>query len=245
MATGHPARAIWQGHLLQFESQPDWLIQRRMALRLLLLFVLFELVLGPRLGFWSLPVWWRLPLQWTAMLLALRWCAVSLRTVGFKPWSMWTRTERWYFPQAVILANLIFFALFAAQFPAMAPAPAPAYVATLMLLIVTQLLWGAWQELIYRGLLQTALRCWCRPWTALLIANTVFTFGPLHCYHFLLDHSWLATVGMFAAIWVIGLLFGFLFMRTRNLWLVAVLHAIGNAYIEGPPLLARWLTQSS
>lgn len=238
--TANPARAIWQGHLLQFESQPDWLIERRLALRLLWFFIVFELVLGPRLGWWSLPVSWRLPLQWTAMLLALQWSAVSYRAIGFKPWSVWTRTERWYLPQAVVLANVIFFALFAAPFLAMASAPA--YVTTLLLLIFTQLLWGAWQELIYRGLLQTALRHWLRPWPALLIANTAFTFGPLHFYHFSIERSWLATLAMFAAIWFIGLLFGFLFMRTRNLWLIAVLHGIGNVYIDGPALLAHWLT---
>ncbi|QGX39748.1 CPBP family intramembrane glutamic endopeptidase [Permianibacter aggregans] len=240
--TAKPARAIWQGHLLQFESQPDWPIERRLVLRLLWLFIVFELVLGPRLGWWSLPVSWRLPLQWTAMLLALHWSAVSYRAIGFKPWSIWTRTERWYLPQAVVLANLIFFALFSAQFLALASAPA--YVATLLLLILMQLLWGAWQELIYRGLLQTALRHWLRPWPALLIANTAFTFGPLHFYHLFIERSWLATLAMFTAIWFIGLLFGILFLRTRNFWLIAVLHGIGNVYIDGPAMLARWLTQS-
>lgn len=228
---------------MQFGSQPDWLIERHQALRLLVVFAAFELVLGPRTSLWSLPVWWRLPLQWTAVLLALHWIAVSLATAGFKPWSLWTRTERWYLPQAVLLANLIFYGLYAAQFLPLASAAA--FVPTLLLLIFSQLLWGAWQELMYRGLLQTALRHWCRPWSALLIANIAFTFGPLHCYHFFVERSLLATAMMFAAIWFIGLLFGLLFMRTRNLWLVAVLHGIGNVYIGGPELLARWLSLSS
>jgi membrane protease YdiL (CAAX protease family) len=36
---------------------------------------------------------------------------------------------------------------------------------------------------------------------------------------------------MFASIFAIGLFFGVLFNRSGNLWIVAVLHGIGNAYI--------------
>jgi membrane protease YdiL (CAAX protease family) len=36
---------------------------------------------------------------------------------------------------------------------------------------------------------------------------------------------------MFAAIFLIGLFFGVLYRRSGNLWIVGVLHAIGNAYI--------------
>ena len=36
---------------------------------------------------------------------------------------------------------------------------------------------------------------------------------------------------MIAAIFAIGLFFGILFHRSGNLWIVAILHGIGNAYI--------------
>ena len=36
---------------------------------------------------------------------------------------------------------------------------------------------------------------------------------------------------IFAAIFAIGLFFGVLYKRSGNLWIVAVFHAIGNAYI--------------
>ena len=36
---------------------------------------------------------------------------------------------------------------------------------------------------------------------------------------------------MFAAIFLIGLFFGVLFRRSGNLWMAAIFHAIGNAYI--------------
>ena len=36
---------------------------------------------------------------------------------------------------------------------------------------------------------------------------------------------------MFASIFAIGLFFGILFRRSGNLWIVAFIHGIGNAYI--------------
>ena len=36
---------------------------------------------------------------------------------------------------------------------------------------------------------------------------------------------------MFAAVFAIGLLFGVLYWRSGNLWIVAVMHAVGNAYM--------------
>jgi membrane protease YdiL (CAAX protease family) len=44
---------------------------------------------------------------------------------------------------------------------------------------------------------------------------------------------------MFAATFAIGLFFGFLFWRSGNLWVVAVIHGIGNAYIVGSLSAAR------
>ena len=47
----------------------------------------------------------------------------------------------------------------------------------------TNLLWGFYQELVYRGLLQSEL---VRRWGAvagILVANLAYTFGPLHFYH--------------------------------------------------------------
>jgi membrane protease YdiL (CAAX protease family) len=62
----------------------------------------------------------------------------------------------------------------------------------------------------------------------ILVANILYTFGPLHWTY------WSPlNVPMFAAIFAIGLFFGILFSRSGNLWIVAVMHGIGNAYIAG------------
>jgi membrane protease YdiL (CAAX protease family) len=70
-----------------------------------------------------------------------------------------------------------------------------------------------------------------RRWGALagiLVANVLYTFGPLHWNY------WSpVNLPMFAAIFAIGLFFGTLFHRSGNLWIVAIMHGIGNAYIVG------------
>ena len=44
-------------------------------------------------------------------------------------------------------------------------------------------------------------------------------------------------IPMLALIFAVGLFFGAMYQRSRNLWLPAVFHAIGNAYvIWGRPL---------
>ena len=71
-------------------------------------------------------------------------------------------------------------------------------------------------------------RRWGAP-AGILVANVLYTFGPLHWTYF---SSLLPLAGpMFGSIFVVGLFFGLLFSRSGNLWIVTVFHAIGNAYI--------------
>ena len=88
---------------------------------------------------------------------------------------------------------------------------------------------GFYQELVYRGMLQSELtRRWGAP-AGILVANVAYTFGPLHFYHL----SGPSPVPMFAGIFAIGLFFGVLFARSGNLWMVGVFHGIGDAYLTG------------
>jgi membrane protease YdiL (CAAX protease family) len=91
------------------------------------------------------------------------------------------------------------------------------------------LFFGFYQEVVYRGMVQSAL---VRRWGAaagVLVANLLYTFGPLHLSTFRAPAA--RALPMFAGIFAIGLLFGILYRRSGNLWIVAVFHAIGNAYI--------------
>lgn len=103
---------------------------------------------------------------------------------------------------------------------------------------LSQLAWGFYQELVYRGALQTELtRRMGGLWGA-LAANVAFTFGPLHFYHLTEENSPVSKAIMFMAVFAIGAVFAFIFHRTRNLWLVGVLHGIGNAFMNSPAQFA-------
>src|SRR5258708_7675155 len=96
-------------------------------------------------------------------------------------------------------------------------------------LAATNFLWGFYQELAYRGLLQTELTRRFGAIAGVVVANLAYTFGPLHYDHF----AGPSPVAMFAAIFAIGLYFGVLRHRSGNLWMPAVFHGIGTAWILG------------
>lgn len=219
-----------RGHLLLFDRRPAPALTRQAGVRLLLAAVFVELV---RLA----AVRWLYPGIPLALLLAAlvglgllavrRFAGVELQGLGLRPWRTWTATEKSYFLQVVVLANVIF--------PLALAAPLGTRFAQSGLAwgvwngFVPYLFFGFYQELVYRGMVQTELvRRWGAP-LGILVANVLYTFGPLHWTYFGSRPS--LAVPMFAAIFAIGLFFGVLYRRSGNLWIVAVFHAIGNAYI--------------
>src|SRR5260221_14163851 len=137
-----------RGHALLFEAQPKPRYGDAAGLRLLLVFVVFELALGPRLGALELvglaapPPEIRVPLLLGAALLAVRFGAgVPLSQLGLRRWREWSVTEKSYFLQVALAATLLVALIHRHLGPGMAVA----------------LLWGFHQELMYRGILQTEL----------------------------------------------------------------------------------------
>jgi uncharacterized protein len=229
-----------RGHLFYFDGKPATHCDASTAARLVLVYLILEVLVGPRLSIleWlhlSLPsVWIRVSALIVLALLLVRWLArAKPAQIGLRRWREWSLTERSYFFQTVLLGNLVFGLLFAHALWIVASDSSKWPQA--FLVVLTQLGWGIYQELVYRGILQTAIVSRWGPLLGILLANTLFTFGPLHFYHFY-DVS---PAPMFAGIFAIGLLFSVLFWRSRNLWLVGVLHGIGNAYIEGLPTLLK------
>jgi membrane protease YdiL (CAAX protease family) len=157
---------------------------------------------------------------------------LKLSQIGFHPWREWTATEKSYFVQLLVIANVVFPLVFAARLRVITAQPnALSIVATVF---VPYLFFGFYQELVYRGMLQSEL---VRRWGAfagVFVSNVLYTFGPLHWNYFSSLH-----VPMFASIFAIGLFFGILFRRSGNLWIVAVIHGLGNAYIIGSLGAAR------
>jgi uncharacterized protein len=163
-------------------------------------------------------------------LLLVRFAArLKLSQIGLYPWREWHPVEKSYFVQLLIIANIVFPLVFASRLRLILAQPS--VLATVWNAFVPYLFFGFYQEVVYRGILQTEL---VRRWGAvvgILIANIFYTFGPLHWYYFSSRSS--VALPMFASIFAIGLFFGILFRRSGNLWIVAVIHGIGNAYIVG------------
>src|SRR5882672_3339935 len=180
-----------QGHLFLFETRPRLPAYDSSAgLRLLLIFILLEGVVGPRLSLFRVlglplpPAWLRVPilLMLTIILIPI-FARVRLGQIGLYPLPDWGVTEKSYLIQVLLIANVVFGFLFAERLRMIFADPGfwwrPA-----ALIILTNFLWGFHQELVYRGILQTELM---RRWGSLvgiLASNFLFTFGPLHFYHF-------------------------------------------------------------
>ena len=232
---GQDASIHWRGHVFLFERRCAPAFDASAGVRLLLIFVLLEGVIGPRLSLFSFlhlplpPVWIRTSaLLGFALLLVRCFAGVKLSELGLYRWRAWSGTEKSYFVQLLIISNVVFVIMLWDRLQTILAEPAG--MPQLLTAMLPYLLWGFYQELVYRGLLQTELvRRW-GPVAGILVTNTLFTFGPLHFYHFARTSS---ALPIFAGIFAIGLFFGVLFQRSGNLWMVAIAHGIGNFYIEG------------
>jgi hypothetical protein len=73
------------------------------------------------------------------------------------------------------------------------------------------------EELVFRGLILGGLLAYYKPWKAILVSAVLFTLFHLNPYQFV------AAFGL-------GLLFGWVFWKTRSLWPCMILHAIFNGW---------------
>jgi membrane protease YdiL (CAAX protease family) len=221
-----------QGHVLLFEQKPAPQHEASAGLRLLFLAVVLEAVrLGVVRWFYPrVPLLILIPFLLACALLAVRFGAgLRLSQVGFKPWRQWNAIEKSYFVQVLIIANVVFPLILSAPLQrTFAHSP---LMETIAKVFVPYLFFGFYQEVVYRGMLQSELVRRCGAFIGILAANILYTFGPLHSYYFASRSS--LALPMFAAIFAIGLFFGIVFRRSGNLWIVAVIHGIGNAYIVG------------
>ena len=215
----------WRGHFLLFERRPAPVYSAAAGLRILLAVLLLEGVVGPRwhflgwLGAAQPPAVVRVALSLALALVLVRYFArVPLRELGFLRWREWSAAEKSYFIQVLVLANVVFALLFAGRIHGSS---------AIGLVVAANFLWGFHQELVYRGMLQTELVRRLGPAAGILIANLLFTFGPLHFYHLSRPSPW----PMMAGIFVIGLFFALLYHRSRNLWLAAIFHGIGSGWM--------------
>jgi membrane protease YdiL (CAAX protease family) len=224
----------WRGHVFRFGAKSLPTHDPSAGLRLLLIAFVLEAVIGPRLWLFGLlglplpPSWLRVPLQLgAALMLVPLFAGLSLSRIGLYRWREWSSTEKSYFVQTFFIANVVFSILFVDRLRSILAEPA--LWGRAVPVLATSFLWGFYQEVVYRGILQTELVRRMGALRGILLANVLFAFGPLHFYHFYQP----APVLMFAGIFAIGLFFAVLFQRSGNLWMVGVFHGLGESYILG------------
>lgn len=226
--TGRPWSPHIRGHLFQFDARPASGVSASASVRLLLAAIFIEMARLAIIAVYpAIPRWLLLPLLLGITLAAVRSiAAVRLSQIGLVPWREWSATEKSYTLQVIVFANIIFTIVLGSPLAARA---AQSGAMRLWTVFVPYLFFGFYQEVVYRGMVQGTL---VRRWGAvagIVAANVLYTFGPLHWNYFTSSAS--SAAPMFAAIFGIGLLFGVLYQRSGNLWIVGLFHAIGNAYI--------------
>jgi len=232
---------FWRGHLFLFDQPQAPTFSSQQGTRLLLVFLFSEVIVRPLFaaGARWLAIadrnWWPLiKVSFLTVLvcgLVIYFAGVRLSQLGLYSWRRWSKTENFYFLQILPVSIIVFSFFTSASLKALWARPNLWEIG--LLIFVQQMIWGFYQELLYRGVLQTEL---VRRWgtlTGILVSNLVFTFGPLHAYHFRAaarnpSHLWI-----FAAIFSIGLFFAILFKRSGNLWIIGVMHGLGDWFIDG------------
>ncbi len=224
------AGALWRGHVFLFDREREPVTYGSAAgARLLLIVVGLEAIRLVRqpLQLSVLPLGLEVAIYLFLALASTRvFAGVTWDQIGFRRWGLWNATEKAYFVEVLVLVNVVFLILFGSRLRAVLSDPS-----VLSSVFVPYLVYGFYQEVLYRGLLQTELvRRW-GAWAGILVSNTLYAFGPQHYQYFSSKPS--IAVPMFAAIFAIGLVFALVFHRARNLWIVAVMHGFGNAYAVG------------
>ncbi len=232
---------FWQGQICRFNGTETEAWSSIQGLRLVGVFLVLEAVVRPALNLVGGRYGWAARPEWMAVEmgvllvvtvgLATLVARVNLDQLGIRRWAQWTWSERLYFIELVSITIIIFSLANWTQVHGLLSRPDVGRIIALSFL--PQLAWGLYQELLYRAILQTEL---VRRWGKLrgiVVGNIIFTFGPLHFYHFGLaaghpEHLWI-----FAAIFSIGLYFGLIYEHSRNLWIVGVLHGLGDWFLVG------------
>lgn len=238
---------FWRVQLLFFDRSPAAAWTSRAGARLLAIFIVLELiarrlfVAAARSSGFTESRGWALAEMSLFVLVACGLVAgiarVPLSQLGLQSWRRWSGSEKLYLLQTVPLGVLIFSIANWGRLKILWGRPDLGSIA--LFVFVPQILWGFYQEFMYRGLLQNELvRRW-GAWPGIIISNLIFTFGPLHAYHFHEASQNPSHLWIFAAIFAIGLYFGFVLRRSGNLWLPAILHGMGDCFIDGLPRVPK------
>jgi membrane protease YdiL (CAAX protease family) len=238
---------LWRGQLFLFDKPKQPAYSSPQGNKLLSIFLLLELALRPLIRFAAgksgiaVRPWWLL-LEMSLLAALACWLVawfsgVRLSQLGLYSWHRWSQTEKLYFPQIVLISCAVFSFFNSADLKALWSRHDFWQIGFCD--FVPQIIWGWYQEFLYRGTLQTELvRRWGTP-SGILASNLIFTFGPLHAYHFSAARTNPSHLWIFVAIFSIGMFFAVLFKRSGNLWIVALLHGLGDWFIDGLAQVSR------
>jgi len=238
---------FWRGHLFLFDQPQAPTFSSQQGTRLVLVFLFSEVIVRPLFAAgarWLMIAdrsWWSL-LQISLLTVLVCWLVINfarvrLSQLGLYSWLRWSRTEKFYLLQIVLLSIVVFSFFTSASLKVLWARPNLWAIG--LFIFVQQMIWGFYQELLYRGVLQTELVRRRGTATGILVSNLVFTFGPLHAYHFLAAQKNPSHLWIFAAIFGIGLLFAILLRRSGNLWIIGVMHGLGDWFIDGLARVSR------
>ena len=154
-----------RGHFLLFDQRSAFHWNAETGARLLFIVVAIEAIRIVAIE-WLHPV---LPLLILVLLLLagalglVRFAArLRLSQIGLYPWSEWSPVEKSYFVQLLVIANVVFPLVFANRLRLILAQPSA--LATVWSSFVPYLFFGFYQEVVYRGILQSEL---VRRWGAL------------------------------------------------------------------------------
>jgi uncharacterized protein len=238
---------FWRGQLFLFDRPREPTYSSGEGLKLLLVCLFLEGVVRPLLAAdarWLAIAernWWSL-MQVSLLTALVCWLVVSfarvhLSQLGLYSWIRWSKTEKFYLLQIVPITIVVFSFFVSASLKALWARPNLWEIG--LFIFVPKMIWGLYQEFLYRGVLQTEL---VRRWgtrMGILLSNLVFTFGPLHAYHFRTARMNPSHLWIFAAIFAIGLFFALIFRRSGNLWIVGIMHGLGDWFIDGLAEVSR------
>ena len=240
-------RPFWRGHLFLFDRPSAPAYPSLAGTKLLAIFALLEFIVRPLLtaaARWLTLAdrpWWTLVHVTTLTILGgwfvTAFAGLHLSQLGLYGWRNWSKTEKFYFFQVIPIAILVFSSVYSESLNGFWARSDLGQIG--LFIFLPRLIWGFYQEFVYRGVLQTEL---VRRWgtrTGIIVSNLVFTFGPLHAYHFELAQRNPSHLWIFAATFSIGLFFAILYKRSGNLWMVGVMHGIGDWFIDGLAQVSR------
>lgn len=158
---------------------------------------------------------------------------IRLSQIGIDAWKNWDQKNKRIFFIVTPIVLIAFSLLFISNLKTLMNHSELYEIGFVIFLRV--FLYGFYQELLYRGILQTELIKRWGFWIGTIISNLIFTFGPEH-FHFYTSTS----IG-FAVMFCLGLLFSIIFYRSKNLVSVGIWHGIGSIFIDGFRILFQML----